>query len=135
MVTRISNNLRNPGMVVLFMLFFFSGMVAFAHGGKDHEKKDTSEQAEQIKMEGENSLAITPDVQKPQGEGKVTAAFSHFPNLHPLLVHFPIVLLLLAALLAIANIVFLKKELTWIVTIFRCLCRRQVVSSPFLRPY
>lgn len=53
----------------------------------------------------------------PAGDKPVQADFDDFPNLHPLLVHFPIVLLLLAALLSIANIIFLKRELDWVVTL------------------
>lgn len=34
-----------------------------------------------------------------------------FPNKHPLVVHFPIVLLLVAAAVQLCNILFLRKEL------------------------
>ena len=39
------------------------------------------------------------------------ASFSEFPNLHPLIVHFPIVLLIFAALFQVFSLFVLKREL------------------------
>src|SRR3546814_960624 len=43
--------------------------------------------------------------------GHATASWDDFPNLHPMVVHFPIVLLMLAALLQLASFFVFKKEL------------------------
>ncbi len=99
------------------MLFFFSATAAFAHGEEDHDKKENQEQqVEHVQDEHENQLSETHEHQAMMDK-PVQAAFDDFPNLHPLLVHFPIVLLLLAALLAIANIIFHQKELDWVITL------------------
>lgn len=48
----------------------------------------------------------------------VKAGFNEFPNLHPMVVHVPIMLILLAAIISLVNIYFSKTELNWIITIF-----------------
>ena len=44
----------------------------------------------------------------------VDASMSDFPNLHPLVVHFPIVLLLLAVFAQIGSFIIWKKQLNWV---------------------
>jgi uncharacterized membrane protein len=108
-----SNRLIFWAKSVLLMLFFFSGTAAFAHGDDDHKKKDTM-----VQVQGDDHHeTVEGHSHPPQGNKPLQADFNDFPNLHPLMVHFPIVLLLLAAILAIANILFLKKELDWLITI------------------
>ncbi len=51
------------------------------------------------------------------GDQTVHASFADFPHIHPLIVHFPIMLLLIAAVMQFLNVLFLKKELNWAVTI------------------
>ena len=88
----------------------------YAHGDEDHNKKDSTEQQGQVQEIDDHGVADFDN--ETRGNQSVKADFDEFPNLHPLLVHFPIVLLLLAALISIANIHFLKRDLDWIITIF-----------------
>tara|TARA_R110001592_G_scaffold68626_1_gene210277 strand:- start:35212 stop:35877 length:666 start_codon:yes stop_codon:yes gene_type:complete len=102
--------------LTLGLLLLLSIPAALAHGDDDHNKKDSTEQLGQVQDNDDHGEAA-PGI-KAKGNQPVKADFDEFPNLHPLIVHFPIVLLLLAALLSIANIFFLKRDLDWIITIF-----------------
>ena len=102
--------------LALSLLLLFSIPAALAHGDDDHNKKDSTEQQGQVQEIDDHGVADFDT--EARGEQPVKADFAEFPNLHPLLVHFPIVLLLLAALISIANILFLKRDLDWIITIF-----------------
>ena len=46
--------------------------------------------------------------------GNIAASLDEFPNLHPLVVHFAIVLILVGAVLQLANVYFMKREVAWI---------------------
>ena len=46
--------------------------------------------------------------------GNVAASLDEFPNLHPLVVHFAIVLILVGAVLQLANVYFMKRAVAWI---------------------
>lgn len=50
--------------------------------------------------------------------GQIIADLRDFPSLHPLVVHFAIVLILVAAMMQIVNIFLLRKEIGWIIAFF-----------------
>tara|TARA_R110002072_G_scaffold135388_4_gene276652 strand:+ start:934 stop:1599 length:666 start_codon:yes stop_codon:yes gene_type:complete len=102
--------------LALGLLLLLSIPAALAHGDDDHNKKDSTEQLEQVQEIDDHGVADFDN--ETRGNQSVKADIDEFPNLHPLLVHFPIVLLLLAALISIANILILKRDLDWIITIF-----------------
>ncbi len=105
---------------LILALFSFN---AYAHGKEEHKKEQKEQTAEDS---SHHHQATTSDwVQNPTGEDHQTgSAFpgsrlmhpkaSDFPSLHPLIVHFPIVLLILAFLLQIAALFWWKKELSLI---------------------
>ncbi len=102
-------------LIILAIASFMSLKVA-AHGGKKHKKDSTKVQVDSASQEQhvkgdtihhhEEEMAID--------ESKVTADFDDFPSLHPLIVHFAIVLILVAAGLQLLNIFLVKRELAWI---------------------
>ena len=102
--------------LTLSLLLLLSIPAALAHGDDDNNKKDSTEQQGQVQEIDDHGVADFDT--EARAKQSVKADFDEFPNLHPLLVHFPIVLLLLAALISIANILFLKRDLDWIITIF-----------------
>ncbi len=108
-------------VAVVTVLF---GNVAFAHGGHEKDKNDSVEakvNAEQT--DHLHQLEIVEENQ--QGEMQAhhdavmgKAAFNDFPSLHPLVVHFPIVLLLLAVLSQLVGLFVFKEQLSWITLVF-----------------
>jgi uncharacterized membrane protein len=56
---------------------------------------------------------VIPRIVMANDPESIRAAFSDFPSLHPLIVHFAIVLLIVGAIIQLTNIYFLKKELGW----------------------
>lgn len=88
----------------------------WAHEAEKHEKKepreaepDTTAQSSDILAASEHSEPMHPPV--------VDATWKDFPSVHPLIVHFPIVLLLLAFFAQLAAIFIWKKELSFITLI------------------
>ncbi|MER2999200.1 hypothetical protein [Pontibacter populi] len=111
-------------------LYLLSVAPALAHGGEKHEKKKpeaTAVNTENVdtvtsQQTAPDTAALTPATTvhteaHEQTPSKVHASLSDFPNTHPLIVHFPIMLLMVAAAVLLANIVFLRKELDWVATI------------------
>lgn len=92
-----------------------------AHDGKKHKKDtatsqhDSTEQAHDKHVQGD-TVHHHDEGMKPD-RSKVTADLDDFPSLHPLIVHFAIVLIVVAAVLQLLNIFLLKKELAWIITV------------------
>ena len=74
-----------------------------AHGGDDHTKP-----AAAIASEETNSI---------RSVCQQSVASDSFPHLHPLIVHFPIVLLLLAPFIGIAGLIRPRSEISWIALI------------------
>jgi len=58
-------------------------------------------------------VLVTSNVASASTVDNVRAPYSEFPSLHPLIVHFAIVLLIIGAVIKLVNIYFLKDELAW----------------------
>jgi len=106
---------------VILSVVVLLGACAFtmAHGGKKHKKDSTSAQTDSAKHEhGEHVQGDTVhhhDETMAIDQSKVTAELGDFPSLHPLIVHFAIVLLIVAAVLQVLNVMLQKNYLAWII--------------------
>ncbi len=109
--------------MIFFLILTLFSFNAYAHGKEEH-KKDKKEQTASDSLD--HHQATTADLgQNPMSENHqsgtvfpgsqlVHPKISDFPSLHPLIVHFPIVLLILAFLLQVAALFWWKKELSLI---------------------
>lgn len=109
---------NNISLIALAILFIFSNNL-FAHGEEDHDKKNqdstTVVQNSTVAIESTDSHEhYEMDKRLMIQESEIVdAAMSDFSNLHPLVVHFPIVLLLLAFLAQVISFFLWKKQLNW----------------------
>jgi uncharacterized membrane protein len=107
-------------IISIFLLSIFA-LSAFAHDKVKHESKiqDTvisaTEKAHQHEAAQENETAVAHSHQ--HHTSGTTASFSDFPSLHPLVVHFPIVLLVVAFILQAASVFVFREQLSWVVLI------------------
>ena len=103
-------------LIFIFACLLLS-FIAFSHGGKKHKKDSTK-----APVDSTVNAHIQGDTVHHHDEGmkvdksKVTADLDDFPTLHPLIVHFAIVLILVAAGMQLLNLYFMKREISWIIT-------------------
>jgi uncharacterized membrane protein len=108
-------------LFIIFSLLLLPIMFAVAHGGKKHKKDSTKAQMDSTMNRGEDKEHMAGDTTQHHDEGmkvdesKVTADLDDFPTLHPLIVHFAIVLIIVAAGLQLLNLWLIKSEISWIV--------------------
>lgn len=98
-------------------LFLFS-LSAFAHGGEDHNQDEKKEEQAQVMNTSE---AATMDEHQHEIQEKsvpfstsTNPGLSEFPSKHPMVVHFPIVLLLVAFFTQLVSFFVWKEELSMV---------------------
>lgn len=105
-------------ILICMVVLIASTTLVLAHGGKKH-KKDSVKTADSLAMVQQHTSGDTThhhDEGMRVDQSKVTADLNDFPSLHPLIVHFAIVLIIVAAGIQLLNLYFMKKEISWIVT-------------------
>lgn len=105
---------------ILCLLLTVLAIGTFAHGGKKHKKDSASAQQDSTRVIQENAEKLAAPVHIHSEDGKrqesaITAELADFPTLHPMIVHFAIVLIIVAAVIQLLNVFLLKKEIAWIV--------------------
>lgn len=111
-------------LIITASLFLLS-FSANAHGEEGHKKDNESQEQIQNDSMGEaSSIQVhiedaghvhgEPDTHHADAIVKEKASFESFPTLHPMVVHFPIVLLLFAALFQIISFFVFKEQLSWV---------------------
>ena len=112
--------MKNTYSLILLMLLLCVSSIrtSYAHGGEKHGKSSqTAESTREPDTAAVPSVGHEEHAAHVQDPASAHARPDDFPNKHPLVVHFPIVLLLVAAVVQLCNILFLRKELDWITTI------------------
>lgn len=94
----------NTSKVFLSLIcLLFSISVAYSHGGEKHDKKPVKKDTSVTTVHGQHSNAADGNHNVATTDPKPVA---DFPNLHPLIVHFPIVLLIVAMLMQVTGLFF-----------------------------
>lgn len=105
-------------LTAIFLLLFLT-YSSYAHDPKKHKKTDEQEAIEDTLTHQQDSTAIVETSDQPQDQDIkevtiVNANLSDFPTLHPLMVHFPIVFLILALFAQLAGLFLWKNQLSLI---------------------
>jgi len=99
-------------LVLAMALMLSISMPAEAHQGhKKNAHDSTTTKTEPV----QGDTVHHHDEAMAKNPSKVTADLGDFPTLHPLIVHFAIVLIIVAAILQLLNLILIKKEIAWII--------------------
>lgn len=105
---------------ILIITLLFISVWLFAHEGHSNKQDSVIQSADSIaeneltdEEHHEHDHAGHQETHDAQRHEKVTADLADFPTIHPLIVHFAIVLLIVGAAIQLVNIYFLKVELAW----------------------
>lgn len=104
-------------ILIILAAIHFMPLQVKAHGGKKHKKDSiqvTIDSTSQEQTTSIDTVRQSSNEQSAVDPRKVTATLDDFPSLHPMIVHFAIVLILVAAVLQLLNIFLQKRELAWI---------------------
>ncbi len=132
----------NFKLLLLLLTVIFLAGTAQAHEHPDKKPGDSAqheavnEQTAHPGMAGEDAHVHDEAMQEHHETMMEKAALEDFPTLHPLVVHFPIVLLLLAALSQFAGFFVMKEPLSWATLLFVLFgFIGAVVATRFVHPH
>lgn len=109
--------MKNKTNYLILIIIFCSAIKVFAHEehNKKDEKNDSFTQSVSVK-------AVTDSlVQEKKQEHLEIKTIDDFPNFHPLVVHFPIVLLIMAIVFQLLSFLFYKNEFSLVTFILLAL--------------
>ncbi len=113
--------------ILTVLMTVFSSSLLFAQGDEDQKDQKNEEIQTSIKpaeagdSDSVQTVTISADETDHVKLRDVIAKFSQFPNLHPLVVHFPIVLLLLAVLSQLTGLFVFRYELSYVTLVLLAL--------------
>ena len=97
-----------PAIAVGIIALFAAAEFGYGHEG--HNKPAANVAA--------NSASADAPGADPKPAATPEAGLTEFPTIHPMIVHFPIVLLIVAAFVQIASFFVFRRELGWMVVVF-----------------
>lgn len=100
--------------LITFLVMLFSVFAGQTYAHDPHHENDS------VKM-SETERKADSVMQLEMAEHQQMEAVNAFPNYHPLIVHFPIVLLIIATLFQLLSFFIFKKELSWVTLILLAL--------------
>ena len=106
--------MKIAAFLLLLFFSFHSARAQDTHMESGEHQHDTISQTTH-EEDTHSDLAEAEGTNTSEKNEDVKAAFSDFPNLHPLVVHFPVVLLLLAVFLQLLQIFVLKRNMDWVI--------------------
>ncbi len=105
------------------IIFAYAGILSIVFAANNSRSSNTRTE---IKNE-EADVTVDASNSVPTLQANTKANFDEFPNLHPMVVHFPIVLLLFAVILQLIQLFVLKRSLDWVILL--------VIGSGFIGAY
>ena len=96
--------------LILYLFIIFIPLQIAAHGDDDHDDSTKQDTTQTVVAEDQQ----VSDYSKTKKSKGLFAGFDEFSNLHPLIVHFPIVLLLLAVFSQLIGLFVYQKPLSWV---------------------
>ena len=101
--------------ILLIAIIAWAFAPAIAHEHHHVEKKDSVSKTDSLTQTADTAMQHEMEKEHHElEEHREMESINAFPNYHPLVVHFPIVLLLLAALFQLISFFVFRKELSWV---------------------
>jgi uncharacterized membrane protein len=112
----------NTALKKMFVLVLFAGAlsvsVPLGYGHEAHNKNTANTNTSADQSHPVNEAGQPVPTPSSDASGVSTAAhIEEFPTLHPLVVHFPIMLIILAAAFQVVSMLVFRREMGWVVVV------------------